>query len=110
MSRHLLLLASLTGSYENSKVQVGKRLQQARDEIFSGIDISLPAGLNGTLRPYQQLGYIWLQRNLMSGLGSILADDMGLGKTIQLITVLLKLRQANELWIIRHSLWCPPQC
>lgn len=97
MSRHLIMLATLTGSYQTSKVQVTKRLKQLRSEIFAGIDTDLPSGLQGTLRHYQQYGYIWLTRNLQSGLGSILADDMGLGKTIQLIALLLKLKERDEL-------------
>ncbi|MBT8342902.1 MAG: DEAD/DEAH box helicase [Desulfatitalea sp.] len=47
----------------------------------------------GTLRPYQQIGtnWLWLLSNL--GLGACLADDMGLGKTIQVLSLLLALKQ-----------------
>jgi non-specific serine/threonine protein kinase len=50
------------------------------------------AALNGTLRPYQQVGMRWLYLLSRLGLGGCLADDMGLGKTIQLLALLLVLR------------------
>ncbi len=49
-----------------------------------------PAGLTGTLRPYQRYGYAWLAFFRQWGLGACLADDMGLGKTIQTLALLLK--------------------
>lgn len=48
----------------------------------------LPAGLNGTLRPYQRDGYDWLAFLYEHRFGACLADDMGLGKTIQGISLL----------------------
>jgi len=52
--------------------------------------------LNGTLRPYQQVGVRWLYLLAKLGLGACLADDMGLGKTIQVLSLLLVLkRQTN---------------
>ncbi|MGO8787025.1 MAG: DEAD/DEAH box helicase [Terriglobia bacterium] len=48
--------------------------------------------LNGTLRPYQQVGMRWLYLLAQLGLGGCLADDMGLGKTIQLLALLVALR------------------
>ena len=50
------------------------------------------AALNGTLRPYQQVGVRWLYFLSKLGLGACLADDMGLGKTIQVLALLLVLR------------------
>ncbi len=56
----------------------------------------VPATVTANLRPYQLVGYAWL--NLMSelGFGSCLADDMGLGKTLQVLTFLEELRGKNE--------------
>ncbi len=56
-----------------------------------------PAGLQATLRPYQQRGYAWLWRNASLGLGSVIADDMGLGKTLQVLALLLRLKQDGAL-------------
>jgi non-specific serine/threonine protein kinase len=52
--------------------------------------------LNGTLRPYQQVGVQWLNFLSKLGLGACLADDMGLGKTIQVLALLLILRKQVE--------------
>lgn len=51
------------------------------------------AALNGTLRPYQQVGVRWLYLLTKLGLGACLADDMGLGKTIQVLSLLLILKR-----------------
>lgn len=52
-------------------------------------------GLNATLRSYQVEGVRWLWFMTRLGLGACLADDMGLGKTIQIIDLLLRLRDGN---------------
>ena len=51
--------------------------------------------LQATLRPYQQAGVRWLYLLHRLGLGACLADDMGLGKTIQILSLLLVLKQKN---------------
>jgi len=51
------------------------------------------AGLQATLRPYQEQGVSWLWLLSQLGLGACLADDMGLGKTIQVIALLLVLQR-----------------
>jgi superfamily II DNA or RNA helicase len=48
--------------------------------------------LHGTLRPYQQAGVQWLYLLTQLRLGACLADDMGLGKTIQVLSLLLVLK------------------
>ena len=48
--------------------------------------------LQGTLRPYQQAGVQWLYLLTQLRLGACLADDMGLGKTIQVLSLLLVLK------------------
>jgi len=52
--------------------------------------------LNGTLRPYQQVGVRWLYLLAKLGLGACLADDMGLGKTIQVLSLLLVLQRQTQ--------------
>jgi superfamily II DNA or RNA helicase len=54
------------------------------------------AALNGTLRPYQQVGMRWLYLLSKLGFGGCLADDMGLGKTIQVLALLLVLRNPKR--------------
>ena len=54
-----------------------------------------PAGLCGSLRPYQLRGYAWLSFLQRWGLGACLADDMGLGKTIQTLSLVLSDRETG---------------
>ncbi|MGK7890644.1 MAG: SNF2-related protein [Leptolyngbyaceae cyanobacterium] len=56
-----------------------------------------PDGFQGELRPYQVRGMSWLQFLVQWGLGACLADDMGLGKTVQLIALLLHLKETDAL-------------
>ena len=51
------------------------------------------AALKAELRPYQKTGVQWLAFLTRLRLGACLADDMGLGKTIQLLALLLTLKQ-----------------
>jgi superfamily II DNA or RNA helicase len=51
--------------------------------------------LRGTLRPYQQDGLQWLHLLARLRLGACLADDMGLGKTIQVLSLLLALKEQS---------------
>lgn len=53
-------------------------------------------GFRGTLRPYQQIGQDWLRFISSLGLGACLADDMGLGKTVQIISLLLSMKDDVE--------------
>jgi hypothetical protein len=52
--------------------------------------------LKATLRPYQQVGVRWLHLLSSLGLGACLADDMGLGKTMQVLALLLILRETPD--------------
>lgn len=47
----------------------------------------------GTLRHYQESGRDWLWFLSSLGLGACLADDMGLGKTIQVLSLLLAIKE-----------------
>ncbi|MFO1467605.1 MAG: DEAD/DEAH box helicase [Steroidobacteraceae bacterium] len=54
------------------------------------------AALQATLRPYQEVGVRWLYLLHRLNLGACLADDMGLGKTIQVLALLLILKQESS--------------
>ncbi len=56
-------------------------------------EIDPPKALHATLRGYQRRGLSWMFHRTRLGLGALLADDMGLGKTVQLISLLLTLRE-----------------
>jgi SNF2 family DNA or RNA helicase len=51
-------------------------------------EMEVPAGFNGTLRPYQIRGYSWLAFLKQWELGACLADDMGLGKTAETLALI----------------------
>jgi len=54
---------------------------------FQGIPpVTIPAGVNAELRPYQKSGVDFLNHLAGMGMGGVLADDMGLGKTLQTLT------------------------
>ncbi|MCD8082678.1 MAG: DEAD/DEAH box helicase, partial [Clostridiales bacterium] len=52
-------------------------------------DFEIPPSLDGVLREYQKLGFLWIRTLKSNGFGGILADDMGLGKTLQVIAFLV---------------------
>ena len=60
-------------------------------------DVEPPKTFIGTLRPYQVQGLSWLSFLGHFRLGACLADDMGLGKTIQVLALLLHLREEAAL-------------
>lgn len=60
-------------------------------------NVEVSPQLQGELRPYQKSGFKWLWTNIAKGFGCCLADDMGLGKTIQVISLLLKLKDEKKL-------------
>ena len=68
-------------------------------KLCAPIDIKegAPEELQATLFPYQKDGYLWLKYMLDENNGCILGDEMGLGKTMQVIAVLLKLREENKI-------------
>ena len=63
------------------------------------------AGSCAELRPYQAVGVRWLALLQWLGLGACLADDMGLGKTVQVLALLLALKERGEPG--PPCSWCP---
>ena len=78
----------------------GERLRELARKLdgFAGIaPVAAPAGLQATLRAYQQDGLAWMQFLREHEFGGILADDMGLGKTVQTLTHILVEQAAGRL-------------
>lgn len=92
-----LLQVALCEEYHGAKVTMTDDVREMMRRFTETSDIPLPSGLQAKLRPYQERGYSWMYRNLRLGLGSIIADDMGLGKTLQVITLLLKVKEEGLL-------------
>jgi len=97
MDRNQLLQAAFTGELQGEKVSMDKATRELIDEMLKVEQIALPGGLKARLRPYQRRGFDWLYKNASLGFGSIIADDMGLGKTLQVIVMLLKLKEEGAL-------------
>ncbi|MBO0961004.1 DEAD/DEAH box helicase [Neobacillus sp. MM2021_6] len=84
-------------AFAKIQIELNRQWKQMIKQLSEVHEIPLtdvPSGLNGELRPYQQLGMSWLWFLREHGFGACLADDMGLGKTVQLIAYLLKVRDS----------------
>lgn len=82
-----------------SRVEAGPWLEQVLRQLrepSGNIAIDPAAGIRATLRPYQADGVRWLWFATQLGLGVCLADDMGLGKTLQVIALMMQLKQQSE--------------
>jgi len=91
--------AAGSGEREWSFIDSGQWLA----DVLSGLrnpDGLVPGGYSkdfrGTLRHYQETGHNWLWFLSNLELGACLADDMGLGKTIQVLSLLLAMKEKKE--------------
>lgn len=87
----------LTGMFNGEELELDESFKDFIKNLRKVEDVKLPLGLNAILRPYQVNGFKWMYTNLTKGIGVCIADDMGLGKTVQVIAVLLKLKQEKKL-------------
>ena len=97
MSKMELLHSSLSGKIGEYDFDFDAAYTRVLQDITSPQEIELPKKLNGQLRPYQQTGFKWLYTNALKGFGSCIADDMGLGKTVQVISLIIKMKEENKL-------------
>lgn len=93
LSKAQLLQTALTEEFGSAPITLDNEVRELIKNLTAQEDIPLPAGINATLRPYQERGYSWMYRNIRIGFGSIIADDMGLGKTLQVIVLLQKIKE-----------------
>ena len=90
------LFTALTGEINGIKILLDAELESAIAKLIKEERVSIPSNLNAILRPYQERGFKWLYSNTKKSLGSCIADDMGLGKTLQVITLLLQLKNETK--------------
>ncbi|MDR2651120.1 MAG: DEAD/DEAH box helicase [Prevotellaceae bacterium] len=95
LTSYQLLQTALAEEYAGAPILLTDEVRELIKELTADENIPLPQELNAQLRPYQQRGFSWMYRNSRIGFGSIIADDMGLGKTLQVISILLKLKEEN---------------
>ena len=97
MSRMELIHAAMSGQIDQYDFDYDKAFAKVIQDFNKPVEVSVPAELNGELRPYQMTGLKWLWTNITKGFGACMADDMGLGKTIQVISLILKMKEENKL-------------
>lgn len=97
LSPQEVLAIALSERYKDAPVALTVSCRDLLEQFRKMPGLPLPDGLNADLRPYQIRGYEWMMHNLSLGFGSIIADDMGLGKTLQVIAVLLQLKESGRL-------------
>ncbi len=90
IKKHQFALLEKINLSENQKYQ--KVFEHLRLKNLK-INYTQPRGLTASLRPYQEKGFSWLYFLYKNNLGGCLADDMGLGKTIQVLALLLKIKE-----------------
>ena len=91
--------ASRDDDREWAFVHAGTWLSEVLADLRDPARLDFPGpntNFHGTLRPYQAIGHQWLRFLSSLGLGACLADDMGLGKTIQILSLLVSLKEANS--------------
>lgn len=97
LSRLQLLHASMSGQLDQYDFNYDEAFANIIKDFNKPIEVEIPGDLKGELRPYQKVGLKWLWTNISKGFGCCMADDMGLGKTIQVISLILKMKQDGKL-------------
>ncbi|WP_311954573.1 DEAD/DEAH box helicase [Mucilaginibacter terrae] len=104
---------SIVQLYEDAMLdaEVSDELRNYHKKLsnFSQVaNVTVPEGLQTTLRGYQQQGLNWLNFLDEFNFGGCLADDMGLGKTVQVIAFILsqndKVERNTNLIVVPTSL------
>lgn len=97
LTRAELLHAALSGNIKDYEFDYDTAFANILKDLTKIQEVTVPETLNGSLRPYQEKGLRWLYTNTVKGFGTCIADDMGLGKTIQVISLILKLKEENRI-------------
>ena len=97
MSRMELIHAAMSGQIDQYDFDYDGAFSKVIQDFNKPVEVTVPESLNGELRQYQMTGLKWLWTNIIKGFGVCMADDMGLGKTIQVISLILKLKEENKL-------------
>lgn len=97
LTRLELIHASMSGQLDQYDFNYDEAFANIIKDFSKPLDVEPPKTLKGDLRPYQKTGLKWLWTNIAKGFGCCMADDMGLGKTIQVISLILKMKEENKL-------------
>lgn len=97
LTRLELIHASMSGQLEDYDFDYDEAFANIIKDFNKPVEVEIPKNLKGELRPYQLTGLKWLWTNITKGFGCCMADDMGLGKTIQVISLILKMKEDGKL-------------
>lgn len=97
LSRMELIHAAMSGQIDQYDFDYDAAFAKIIQDFNKPVEVTPPEGLKGELRPYQETGLKWLWTNISKGFGACMADDMGLGKTIQVISLILKMKEEKKL-------------
>ena len=97
MTRLELINTSMSKQLGEYEFDYDEKFASIIKDFNKTVEVDPPKELNGTLRVYQKTGLKWLWTNISKGFGCCMADDMGLGKTIQVISLILKLKEEDKL-------------
>ena len=97
MSRMELIHAAMSGQINEYDFDYDDAFARVIKDFTKPVEVTVPETLVGELRPYQKVGLKWLWTNISKGFGACVADDMGLGKTIQVISIILKMKEEGTL-------------
>jgi non-specific serine/threonine protein kinase len=94
-------MALADSSAEWFQITAGSQLKTLLEQVKNPreskeVEEALNRSLCATLRPYQRKGVHWLWMLYRLRLGGCLADDMGLGKTIQVLSLLLAIKEIGS--------------
>ncbi len=84
---HFSSLDSIMDNLDSEDIK--EEIRSRKDQIYNAQNIitkKVSSKIKADLRPYQVLGYQWMQLLDEMKFGGCLADDMGLGKTLQTIS------------------------
>ncbi|RLD68608.1 MAG: ATP-dependent helicase [Bacteroidetes bacterium] len=76
----------LSNDIEDIDQDLVKKMNQINHQKFK-----ISPKVKAKLRPYQKLGYDWINSLYENKFGACLADDMGLGKTLQTLAVIRRI-------------------
>lgn len=92
-----LINLAYSGQIQDIEFDYDEAFMKIVNDINRHEEVDVPDCLKGILRKYQENGFKWLYTNSIKGFGSCIADDMGLGKTIQVISLILKMKEMKKL-------------
>ena len=97
LNRLELIHSVFAGKIDDFETDYEDAIREAIKSHLNVKEVEPPNSLKDILRPYQAYGFKWLYSNIMKGFGCCIADDMGLGKTIQILSLILKLKDEKKL-------------